>query len=133
MMTMTQRRQTEFHRTMLAVPAAVKQARDLVAQALAYWRQPAEVIDNARIVVSELATNASAAKPHGEIRLRVSLEEHVIRISLWDSLPTTPELRHPTPDDETGRGLHIVTALTITRGTYLEADGKVVYATLPRT
>src|SRR5436305_15321674 len=76
---MTQSRQGEFHRTMLAVPAAVKQARDLAAQALTHWRQPQTLIDNARIVASELATNAVAAKPHGEIRLRIVLEQGAIR------------------------------------------------------
>jgi anti-sigma regulatory factor (Ser/Thr protein kinase) len=118
---------------MLAVPAAVKQARDLVSSAMTYWQQREDRIEDARVVASELVTNAATAKPHGEIRLRVTLHENWVRISVWDSIPLAPELRHPASYDETGRGLHIVAALTITRGTYPEDGGKVVYADLPRT
>lgn len=105
----------------------VPRARRFVRSSLA--GEPAYLISNAELVVSELVTNASlhAAPP---IVVRLFLEDG-IRIEVEDEGPGLPILTRPNLDAMTGRGLSMVGAVTSRWG--VEPAGperKVVWAEL---
>lgn len=128
---MTETPERRVRRTMLATAAAVKQARDIAEAVLFLWGQ-VEQAENARLVVSELVTNAANAKPYGRIVLDVALLPIGICIEVTDEAHEEPHLRTPAPEDESGRGLLIVQALAEACGTRHTPDGKVVWAILKR-
>jgi anti-sigma regulatory factor (Ser/Thr protein kinase) len=87
-------------------------------------------VDDARLVVSELTTNAvvHAGSPFS---VAVRHEGSAIRIAVHDSNPTLPVLRDGGPAAPSGRGLHLVRALTSAWGVDRSPDGKTVWAELP--
>lgn len=88
-----------------------------------------DLIDGASLVVSELVTNAvrhAASAPE----LRLTLVGHALRIEVADGLLTAPSPRVPTSDEEGGRGLLLIGALTDAWGIEPGLDGKVVWAEL---
>lgn len=110
-------------------------SRTLVDEAVTAWRCE-HLRDDARVIVSELVTNAVRADRGGLIEVRVTHHNGaVMGIRVWDSSPHRPEQRHPGELGENGRGLFIVRALTndACGWEYLPAakgGGKVVWATL---
>lgn len=118
-----------------ATPRSVHRARHALAAALASWGL-AELEDAASLVLSELMTNAlrHAKVPQREIGtcvLRLAAPRGV-RIEVHDASPAKPEVRASGPEDEGGRGLALVDALT--GGRWGVADrpgpGKLVWAEL---
>jgi anti-sigma regulatory factor (Ser/Thr protein kinase) len=69
-----------------------------------------EVVDSARLIVSELVTNAVNASC-SSTDLIISREGDSLRISVVDDAPGQPIVRTATDRDEDGRGLAIVEAL----------------------
>ncbi len=115
-------------------PSAVPCARSHAAAVLAEWGLT-RWIDDAALVVSELVTNAVAAAAAmidtEPILLRLFVIRGRLLIEAWDCSPTFPEPQTPTADEETGRGLMIVQALSEAYGFELSADGrKVTWARL---
>jgi anti-sigma regulatory factor (Ser/Thr protein kinase) len=90
--------------------------------------------DAAEIVVSELvanSVNASRGLDRPFIRLILILDRGELVILVRDSHPGAPQARHPGADDESGRGLVLVEAVSDRFGWYpLEggSPGKVVWA-----
>jgi anti-sigma regulatory factor (Ser/Thr protein kinase) len=94
-----------------------------------------ELADDAAMVVSELTTNAadaSAVLPdRPAITLRLLATGTSLLIEVWDQSPLDLAPRDAAPDDECGRGLTVVTALSTRWG--CERTGyrrKVVWAEL---
>lgn len=129
--------------TLAAVPAAVGYSRDLVRLGLDRWGLAARVAD-AELIVSELATNAvkvtgppdtdanwSEAEKVAAIHVRLLLFRTSIVIEVWDGKPTAPMPLDVAGEQESGRGLAIVAALSA-RWSWLPAPpgGKVVWAEL---
>ena len=85
---------------------------------------------DAKLVVSELATNAviHAGTPFA---VSVRCNGPSVRISVRDWSRTQPVLRNRGPASPSGRGLHLVTALTKAWGVDSDPDGKAVWAELP--
>jgi serine/threonine-protein kinase RsbW len=86
-------------------------------------------VDDAQIIVNELATNAIEAAP-GQW---MELQPDGVTISVWDScpdLPLAPQL--VDLDDEGGRGLFVVAMLAAKHGTTRTPArcGKAVWALL---
>jgi anti-sigma regulatory factor (Ser/Thr protein kinase) len=114
-----------------AGPDAPCAARRFVASLLACRpydnRAPTE---DARLVVSELATNAvvHAGSP---FTVAVRYDGETIRIDVHDWNPALPVLRDGGPFSRSGRGLHLVGALTSAWGVERSPDGKTVWAELP--
>jgi len=110
-----------------AVPAARRYARRLL---------DGEGVDTGetQLVVSELVTNAVSHGGEGGFRLTVSAGEDVGRVEVADSGATDKDLRVRTAaeEDEEGRGLLIVDALTRRWGVCEDEDGTVVWAELER-
>ena len=94
------------------VPESVGQARDLSLCTLAAWDLEGRT-DDVRLCVSELATNALTHSTHcgPGFHLTMSAEEDIVRVEVHDASPHPPQLRRPTDDDISGRGLHIVAML----------------------
>jgi anti-sigma regulatory factor (Ser/Thr protein kinase) len=109
---------------------SVAQARRLVATQLDSW-ELSELADDARLVVSELLTNAALhAKP--PVRLRLVLIPKGVRIEVSDGSRELPLLMRAGPDVMTGRGWSLVQALAHDWGAEQSAagDGKVVWVTM---
>jgi two-component sensor histidine kinase len=97
-------------------PAArsVGRARRFLVQHLDAWGLP-QISENAELVLSELVTNAlaHAHPPYGTlIGVRVERLESGVRIEVHDANESKPERREASGDEESGRGLALVDALT---------------------
>ncbi len=114
---------------------AVRFARARVVATLQIWGfclgSSAEDID---LLVSELVTNALTHADGQPITvgLYASRTERSMTIDVLDASPEAPELRCADPEDESGRGMFIVNALTDGRWTTQRTPpGKRVLATMP--
>ncbi|MFJ5884141.1 ATP-binding protein [Kitasatospora cineracea] len=119
--------------TLDSTPESVSGARRHTAQVLHCWHARVELSDAARLVVSELATNAVRAcgGPHG-FTLSLVLDRDRLLVQVGDQDPQPPRPRAAGPDATGGRGLHLVDTLSSRWGYYRTApDGKVVWAELP--
>ncbi|MFF5505823.1 ATP-binding protein [Streptomyces roseolus] len=120
-------------RTLPCTPDSVAVARRLVVAVLARWNLPEDLADRARLVVSELVTNAlvHARTCGASIRVTVTRieDDHVqVAVTDLDRRPLIP--RHAGPDDEGGRGLDLVAALSLRWGYERRHWGKRVWAEL---
>jgi anti-sigma regulatory factor (Ser/Thr protein kinase) len=115
-------------------------ARGHVRAVLAGWGL-GRFADDAETIANELAANAvNASAPvlaAGRmlvIRICLVSDGDVLTIECWDQAPGIPVLRQADTNDETGRGLAIIDA--ITGGGWgcqpaIGQDGKCVYAEVP--
>jgi hypothetical protein len=103
------------------VPRSVREARQFVGSLLddPYLRETSELL------VSELTTNA-LQYAIGPFEVRVRAEPRV-RVEVRDGSAVLPSSRDLAPDDESGRGLHIVTQLAASWGTRKLPEGKIVW------
>lgn len=131
-----------------ALPTAPRLARGFIAVVLSGWGLVtlASVIE---LLVSELATNVVRASTdaggsprydvEGKLPLmwvRLLSDRSRVMVEVWDNLPSSygaPEIRHPPPDEEGGRGLQMIEALAEDWGWELipGRQGKRVWAVLP--
>jgi anti-sigma regulatory factor (Ser/Thr protein kinase) len=115
------------------VTRAVPLARDTVRAALTRCDFADDVIADALLVTSELVTNAVR---HGGDAVFLGLEilEDSIGISVSDDTPAVPAPRVATDDDEGGRGLAIVTALSTDWGVAdAPGGGKRIWVRIARS
>lgn len=114
-----------------ALPSAPRLARAFTALVLGGWNF-SPLIEDAEAIVSELAGNVvrAATGPDGKPRydeagqlpvlwLRLLSDRRRALLEVWDTIPAefgTPAERHAGPDDESGRGLQIVAALSLDWG-----------------
>jgi anti-sigma regulatory factor (Ser/Thr protein kinase) len=122
--------------TLQLVPAlrAPRAARAFVAETLTAWDVQADEVEAAKLVVSELVTNAVLHAPESpSISLDLRLTDGVVRVLVTDGGLREPE-RQAQPDPwtrETGRGVWLVDAFTERWGTETHGrDGKTVWCEL---
>lgn len=113
-----------------AVVESPCRARHLVVSTLADWGHGATVIDDASLVVTELASNAVV---HVCRNYTVTLKEQPGRLLIG---VTDPSVEVPTPSGapvspRSGRGLRLVSALAKRWWVELTPDGKTVWAEVP--
>ncbi|MFF2651422.1 ATP-binding protein [Streptomyces sp. NPDC058045] len=111
----------------------VGRARDALRHQLALWQVDGEVADTAVLLLSELATNAVTAKttPGREVKVRFELNDRELRLEVSDASDEKPQPREAGPDDESGRGLALVSALADSWGVSPRIGvGKTVWAAL---
>ena len=130
---------TQLRRASLDLDAALtapRRARAWTREILWEWRL-ADLTDTAETIVSELVANAavhaSAGPGRPAIRLAIAFDHGELAILVSDQNPDLPQAQHPAEDDESGRGLLMVQALSDRYGCYpLEggAAGKMVCAVL---
>jgi DNA-binding response OmpR family regulator len=114
-------------------PARLESAGAARAFLEARWRewQLGAGIDDPLLVVSELVTNA-VTHAASECALRLLLSETGLRIEVGDGSSASPDPLAAAADDEHGRGLFLVAALSSAWGVEASAEGgKVVWAELP--
>ncbi|MDI5961625.1 ATP-binding protein [Streptantibioticus silvisoli] len=128
-----------------ATPTAPHCARAHVRHTVLSWAVP-HLLDDARLIVSELVTNAVEATGRPErdrtccvpetlpviaVRTRISGDKFFIEVWDNDTVPTDREAQADRDPDEGGRGLGIVTALSRDFGVVvLPGRGKIVWSEL---
>jgi anti-sigma regulatory factor (Ser/Thr protein kinase) len=95
---------------------SVGRSRRTFRQHAAAWSLPADTIETATLLLSELTTNACrhARAPRDRyIATRCILDPlaGLLRAEVSDADRTLPSARRARPDEETGRGLELVAAL----------------------
>ena len=117
-------------------PGSVRAARDFTVSTLLRWGM-AERSQDIAIVVSELLTNAlrhalpasGDTRPGRPIQLGLLQPESCVLCAVADPSKAAPAPRTPRSLAETGRGLHIVCALSDQWGCTTPSEtGKVVWA-----
>jgi hypothetical protein len=101
-------------------PIAAEQARLLTKIALADW-DLGDALDNALIIVAELATNAT--KIGDVFHLSLTRQGRTVLIEVWDSSEALPDRRPRSSDRVDGRGLLLVEGCSQDWGWRLEAQG----------
>jgi anti-sigma regulatory factor (Ser/Thr protein kinase) len=113
-----------------ATPSAVRCARILTAGTLTNWEMT-DLVEDATLVVSELVTNAvNASTDCDDVAVWLWTDGESVLIEVRDSAPGIPLLVEATPDEDCGRGLLLVAALSKDRGAVPAGAGKVVWASL---
>ncbi|MFB7496785.1 ATP-binding protein [Streptomyces sp. NPDC056161] len=108
--------------------ASVPQARRLVRRTLTGWDLP-DLVDPAELIVSELASNAVRHARHGTFRLTIRRRgAGSVRLEVIDKCQSPPVRKTAGADDDNGRGLALVEALSRRWGTEPLPWGKRVWA-----
>ncbi|MFI7346166.1 SpoIIE family protein phosphatase [Streptomyces sp. NPDC049936] len=113
-------------------PSEVGRARAAVREQLHDWGLPGQA-DAAGLMVSELVTNAVRHSHARPVELRL-VRADTLLCEVDDDDHELPALRTAGPDDETGRGLRVVSTLAREWGASRTRSGKTVWfeLTLPR-
>ncbi|MEV5013254.1 SpoIIE family protein phosphatase [Streptomyces sp. NPDC053780] len=113
-------------------PSEVGRARAVVREQLHAWGLP-KLADAAGLMVSELVTNAVRHSHARPVELRL-VRADTLLCEVDDDDHELPALRTAGPDDETGRGLRVVSTLARAWGASRTRTGKTVWfeLTLPR-
>jgi anti-sigma regulatory factor (Ser/Thr protein kinase) len=110
-----------------ATPASVEQVRALVTAMLADV-EDAEAIDDAVLVTSELAANA-VRHTASDFLVEARLDDGALHVAVVDGHPYQPGSM--VAEDESGRGLLLVAAVSRRWGVERLGTGKVVWAEVP--
>lgn len=113
--------------------SSIRRAREFVRRMLGASDVGPSVVDDAALIVSELLTNvalhcAGDTEPVAVVKLFAVLT--CLRIEVHDAYPLVLVQRAPSEDDEHGRGLLVVDALSDRWGYASTADGKCVWCEL---
>lgn len=119
-------------------PAAVHVARAHAQATLSEWAIEPGVIEDALLIVSELATNAvrhsQPPESGGQFVLTLIHLPETLQIYLADDDPRPPVMQHPAENATGGRGLLLVSELSAMWGCRLplpgQGSGKAVVAEL---
>jgi anti-sigma regulatory factor (Ser/Thr protein kinase) len=97
-----------------AQSVSVADARNRAFERLRQWGLAPEACHTARLVVSELFTNAVLHTDSDRIGCLLHVADDQIRIEVRDqgSYASTPVLCFPGADEERGRGLQLIESLT---------------------
>ncbi|MFI7363846.1 SpoIIE family protein phosphatase [Streptomyces sp. NPDC050149] len=106
-------------------PREVARARRLVRGRLLDWELP-DAVEAAELMVSELVTNAVKHGRTHHIGLRL-VRTGALLCEVTDDEPAPATLLDATADDESGRGLVLVSSLAREWGTSTTARGKTVW------
>lgn len=108
-------------------PASARVGRRAAADHLARAGAPADLVEVAVLVVSELVTNA-VRHAHGEVELLLEADATSASVGVRDASPAHPELVEAY--DGGGRGMLVVTTLAARWHVEEVPGGKVVWAHL---
>lgn len=125
------RRPRERSRHFAAELGAPASARRFVVAALRSDGHETDLVDDAALVLTELAANA-LMHARSAFRVAVTSEPGVVCISVHDASPVLPIPRDQELMAQSGRGLGLVAAVSRCWGVDLAPDGKVVWAELRR-
>jgi anti-sigma regulatory factor (Ser/Thr protein kinase) len=98
------------------LPTAIPCFRLHTVAVLMEWGLPRDLVADAEMLVSELMTNAADASiilpERPPVALRLFVTGTSLVIEAWDQSPLDLAPRDAAPDDECGRGLTVVAALS---------------------
>src|SRR4051794_15478253 len=117
-----------------AFPAELRsaaEARRFAQRPLSEWGS-GELVENARLLVSELIVNA-VIHAHTGARLCLRLDGSVLRVEVTDGSTAVPRQRPYSPTATTGRGLMILDAVSDQWGVDIGEDAKTVWFELEVT
>ncbi|MFD7487413.1 ATP-binding protein [Streptomyces mirabilis] len=110
-----------------AAPAELSLLRQRIRCMLGHWGVSA-VAEEAELVVTELATNVIKHVGEGAAAtLVLEPRQDRLRVELHDKSHTVPTRSSGSCDAECGRGLHLLSAMSLEWGTLLTASGKAVW------
>ncbi|MFJ2026850.1 ATP-binding protein [Streptomyces sp. NPDC087897] len=136
------------------MPGGVPEARRRAQEAMRAWGEPAERVEAAALIVTELVTNAVQHTSTRRIRCRLLRSADGVRICVWNrgralipapaspadsaglpvgEVPAAADLEGDAALDrlaEDGRGLLLVDALAARWGTHAAPAGRLVWAVL---
>ncbi|MHA4819922.1 ATP-binding protein [Streptomyces aculeolatus] len=117
---------------LVARAAAAAEARAHVRRLLGRWRLCDDVCATAQLVISELVTNAVLHASGGRIVCRLALRAPGVRLEVRDQGGSyaVPIRTVAGPEDECGRGLGLVAALSEAWGAEPSGPGFAVWATI---
>jgi anti-sigma regulatory factor (Ser/Thr protein kinase) len=104
-------------------------ARRFVARELKALGYP-QLVEDARLVVSELVTNAITYVPGKPLWVNIRRSGTYLILEVWDCSPEPPVAQEPDFLAEGGRGLHVVEKLGARFGYDTFCCGKVAWAVL---
>jgi anti-sigma regulatory factor (Ser/Thr protein kinase) len=111
---------------------ASRQAHRVLEWALRDWQVRDDAADNARIVLSEMVTNA-LTHSLDVFRLALHLNGDQILLEVWDRADGMPHVGLPDGLAVNGRGMFLVDTLSKEWGVRPEEEGgKTVWARVPR-
>jgi two-component sensor histidine kinase len=115
-------------RSFPAEASSVKEARRFIAAALT--DVDPHIVEIAMVILSELATN-SVRHAMTTFQITVDRSPELLRVEVADGSRHQPVIRHPDPQQPTGRGLQIVDTLAAEWGvTDISTGGKAVWFSL---
>ncbi|GAA0485665.1 hypothetical protein Ade02nite_09220 [Paractinoplanes deccanensis] len=115
-----------MRRCLTPLPSQARAARVFIDEACRSWGLMARC-DDARLVVTELAANA-IRHARTEFDVFVSCPGRYLRVAVRDGSPAMP--RAVVPTIESGRGLHLIEAVSTHTGVTRIPGGKIVWALL---
>jgi hypothetical protein len=110
-------------------PQAPSAARRFVARQLDALGHH-ELVEDARLMVSELVTNTLANVPGKPLWVDIRRMGTCLVLEVWDCSPEPPVPQAPDFLAEGGRGLHVVDELCVTWDYEVFCCGKVIWAVL---
>jgi anti-sigma regulatory factor (Ser/Thr protein kinase) len=119
----------EAFRRFPADNGAPRAARHFIGDVLKQWGFSRKLLDDAQLVLSELATNA-VIHARSPFSVLVRSDDSRLRLAVQDSSRVMPTCRFGLPKGMPGRGLHVVAALSSAWGVDATSDGKAVWAEL---
>jgi len=114
-----------------ADPSQLADLRRAVKAELAAWGM-SSLADEAELITTELASNVIKHVGQGSAAtLVLDAGADQLRVELHDKSDKEPQRLHPACDEESGRGLQLLSALAPSWGTTRTAVGKAVWCELP--
>ncbi|KUF17737.1 hypothetical protein AT728_10100 [Streptomyces silvensis] len=105
---------------------SVSRARTLLREQATSWELAPDTTETATLLLSELMTNAyrhATVPPGREIWTRCVLKAGRLHIAVTDANAALPTPRQAAPEDEAGRGLTLVAALSDAWGAEPRPEG----------
>ncbi|MEU8981459.1 MULTISPECIES: ATP-binding protein [unclassified Streptomyces] len=123
-----------FRFELAAHPGSVARARHLARARLSGWAVCEDTCETAALVVSELVTNAIVHAAGERVVCELHDSDDVVRIAVRDEgcAPGEPHPSPQRPDEEHGRGLFLVAAVSRAWGAQDTGPGLLVWAELER-
>ncbi|MFJ4919837.1 ATP-binding protein [Streptomyces sp. NPDC088725] len=119
-----------YSETLPCAAASARPARLLIGAALHTWNFGC-LVDPGRLIVSELVSNAVQHSGSRDIRVGITLPAAGrVRILVSDKSCVAPIIREPQGDEESGRGLLVISEIAADWGADHRRWGKVVWAEL---
>ncbi len=100
-----------------------------MADVLEGWGHSPSLLEDAKLVVSELATNA-VIHARSPFSVEIRPAGRSVRLLVRDGSRARPSLRHDDGLAVSGRGLRLIDALAADWGVEIAQDGKAVWAEL---